>query len=227
MSGASRYAGVVFDLDGTLIDSMPQVLEGLASAVGRYRPRPALEEIMGILGGPSEACVRRLLAGGPHVAAALAAYLRFLRSHEHLLRPFRGALPLLRDLHAARVRLGLWTGRERASTVARLQALSVDRYFDQIVCGDDLPSHKPEPSGLLQILRAWKLAPDQVLFVGDSDQDVQGGREAGMPMVAIAHHRVLAPGLREYPRAIAATPTAAFTRVRAEVLRGRDRRAYR
>ncbi|MFA5057649.1 MAG: HAD family hydrolase [Opitutaceae bacterium] len=218
MMRASRYAGVVFDLDGTLIDSMPQVLEGLASAVGRFRPRPTGEEIMSGLGGPSEICVRRLLRDEQHVAPALAAYLQFLRDHENLLRPFRGALSLLRDLHAARVRLGLWTGRERSSTVARLQALAMSRYFDRIVCGDDLPTHKPEPSGLLRILQAWELAPDQVLFVGDSDQDVQGSCAAGVPMVAIAHHRLLAPGLREYPRAIAATPTAAFIRVRAEVL---------
>jgi HAD superfamily hydrolase (TIGR01549 family) len=219
--GAPRFGGVVFDLDGTLIDTMPFVLEGLATAVAPYRPRPTPDEVMSSLGGPSDVCVRRLLGGTRHLAAALAAYLEFLRQNDHVALPFRGAGTLLKRLQAASVRVGLWTGRERNSTLARLRALSWEHGFDPVICGDDLPSHKPDPEGLLSIVRSWRLAPPQVVFVGDSDQDLAGGRAAGVPMVAIHPGRQIAAGLRWHPRAVAPDPPAAYAWVRKLVLAGR------
>src|SRR5664280_1096264 len=208
--GAPRFGGVVFDLDGTLVDTMPFVLEGLATAVAPYRPRPTPAEVMSSLGGPSDACVRRLLGGTRHLAAALAAYLEFLRQNDHVALPFRGAGTLLKRLQAASVRVGLWTGRERNSTLARLRALLWEHCFDPVICGDDLPSHKPDPAGLLKIIRRWRLRPHQVLFVGDSDQDIEGGGAAGVPMLAIDHGRSIAPGPLRRPVAVVATPAAAY-----------------
>ena len=219
--GQPGYRGVVFDLDGTLIDTMSFVLEGLATAVAPYRRRPTPDEVMSCLGGPSDACVRRLLGGTRHVAVALAAYFEFLRQKDHVARPFRGARTLLKRLQAASVRIGIWTGRERDSTLARLQALSWEYCFDPVICGDDLPSHKPDPAGLLRIVRYWRLRPRQVLFVGDSDQDIEGGCAAGVPMLAIDHGRRIAPGPLRRPVAIVATPAAAFGWVKTIVLAGR------
>ncbi len=219
--GQPGYRGVVFDLDGTLIDTMPFVLEGLATAVAPYRRRPTPDEVMSCLGGPSDACVRRLLGGPRHVAVALAAYFEFLRQNDHVARPFRGARMLLGRLQAASVRIGIWTGRERDSTLARLQALSWEHCFDPVICGDDFPSHKPDPAGLLSIVRHWHLRPSQVLFVGDSDQDIEGGCTAGVPMLAIDHGRRIAPGPLRCPVAIVATPAAAFGWVKTIVLAGR------
>jgi phosphoglycolate phosphatase-like HAD superfamily hydrolase len=219
--GASGYGGIVFDLDGTLIDTMPFVLEGLATAVAPYRRRPTPEEVMSSLGGPSEACVRRLLGGTRHLVAALAAYLRFLRQNDHVARPFRGARTLLKDLECASVRIGIWTGRERDSTLARLRALRWEHCFNPVICGDDLPSHKPDPAGLRKIIRCWRLRPHQALFVGDSDQDIEGGCAAGVPMLAIDHGRSIDPGPLRRPVAVVATPAAAYGWVRNLVLAGR------
>jgi len=214
----AQYRGVVFDLDGTLLDSMPLVLEGLAMVVAPFRPRPNRTEVMSSLGGPSEVCLRRLLGGTVHLTAALAAYTRFLAEHESRTRLFRGARKLVRELHTAGIPLGIWTGRERSMTGARLRDLALQDCFDTLVCGDDLASHKPDPAGLLQIVRRWGMAPADVLFVGDSDQDFAGARAAGVPLVAIRHDRVIAPELLQHPVAVMATPAKAFAWLRAAVL---------
>ena len=214
----SRYRGVVFDIDGTLLDSMPLVVKGLGLAVEPYRPKPDRREVMSSLGGPSEDCLRRLLGGGEHVAAAMERYLAFLREHQEAARLFRGARPLITDLHRAGLPLGIWTGRERVWAVAELQAHALEPFFSPLVCGDDLDSHKPDPAGLLQIAAGWRLPAAEVLFVGDSDQDLAGARAAGVPMVAIRHGREIAPELLAHPEAVFDAPPEAYAWVRAATL---------
>jgi phosphoglycolate phosphatase/pyrophosphatase PpaX len=219
--GPPGYRGVVFDMDGTLLDSMPLVVRGLAMAVEPFRPRPDRREIMASLGGPSEACLRRLLGGETHVAAALARHAEFLGRHEGTAQLFPGARKLVEDLHQAGIQLGIWTGRERSMAVARLGALALEHCFSVLVCGDDLASHKPDPEGLLRILAQWRLAPGAALFVGDSDQDLAGARAAGVPMVAIRQDREVAPELLKHPVAVVETPPQAYAWVRAAVLGGK------
>jgi phosphoglycolate phosphatase-like HAD superfamily hydrolase len=119
------------------------------------------------------------------------------------------------------VRVGLWTGRERISTVARLRLLSWESCFDSTVCGDDLPSYKPDPEGLLKIVRSWRLKPSQVIFVGDSDQDLAGGAAAQVATVLINHDRLVAPGLLKQATAVVQNPPAAYDWVWESVLTGR------
>ena len=220
-----NFRGVVFDLDGTLLDSMPLVLEGMAMVVTPFRPRPARTEVMGSLGGPSEACLRRLLGGRKHLAAALAAYTRFFAEHDKSTRLFRGARRLLRELDAAGIPLGIWTGRERSLTEVRLRSLRLMDCFDVLICGDDLDSHKPNPEGLNRIVRRWGLPRAAVLFAGDSDQDFAGACSAAVPLVAIHYNRKIAPGLLKHPVASVATPPEAFAWIRTAVLGGMQRPA--
>jgi pyrophosphatase PpaX len=217
-SRPSNYRGVVFDFDGTLLDSMPLVLEGMAMIVEQFRPRPDRAEVLESLGGPSAACLLRLLGGREHLAAALRAYTRFFTEHDESTRLFRGARKLLRELHSTEIPLGLWTGRDRNLTEVRLRALALMDCFDVLICGDDLDSYKPDPEGLLRIVRRWGLPPAEVLFVGDADQDFAGANAAGVPFVAIRHDRAIAPELLKHAVAIVNTPTEAFTWIRAAVL---------
>jgi len=215
---ASRYRGVVFDLDGTLLDSMGFVVAGLTMAVEPYRARPTRAEVMSKLGGPSEVCIQRLLGDGIPIEPALTAYLGYLDSRENEMIPFRGARSLLHALRKAGIPTGIWTGRERESTAARLKELKFDRMFDSIVCGDDLASHKPDPEGLRRIFGSWGLRSSEVLFVGDSDQDLEGGRAARVGVVSILHGRPIAPALLRHAVKVAATPAEAYAWVRAAVL---------
>jgi HAD superfamily hydrolase (TIGR01509 family) len=218
MKAARRLRGVVFDLDGTLIDTMPIVSEGLATVVAPYRPRPDHEEIRRALGGPSIECVRRLLGGPGHLAKAHAAYLAYFNSRDASAPAFRGARALLRRLHAAGVPLAIWTGRERAMTPARLRLLGWEQYFDPVLCGDDLATHKPDPEGLLQIVRGWNRSPAECLFVGDAEQDVLAGAAGGLPTLAISHGFPLPQPRGTAPLTVVRTPGIAYRLVQKWIL---------
>ena len=217
-AGPSCCRGLVFDIDGTLLDSMPLVLKGLGLAVEAFRPRPDRREVMSSLGGPSEDCLRRLLGGEEHLAEAMARYMEFLQAHRESARLFRGARHLVADLHAAGLPLGIWTGRERTWAVAELKSHALEAFFSPVICGDDLASHKPDPAGLLQIAAAWRMPVGEVLFVGDSDQDLVGARAAGVPMVAIRHGREIAPELLAHPVVVFDSAPEAYAWVRAATL---------
>jgi pyrophosphatase PpaX len=190
---AVRKRAAVFDLDGTLVDSMPLVVAMFSHAVEPFRPRPTSAEIMALLGGPPETCIRRLL--GPAAASSLsAACLRMLdyeRDHFQDVVLFEGSRELLEKLRASGIRLAVWTGRDRHSTTAILEAHGLHSLFDAMVCGDDLDSHKPDPAGLIRSIEILGVNTEEALFLGDGDFDVEGGHAAGVSTILIHHGRTV------------------------------------
>ena len=158
--------------------------------------------------------MRRLLGGRRNVAAALAAYLEFLRQREDAARPVPRR-PDADQVPAGRIRAPGDLDRPRAELdVGPAPGAVLGGCFDPVVCGDDLSSHKPDPEGLLAIIRLWRLKPKEVMFVGDSDQDLAGGHSAGVPTVAIGHGRRIAPEFLRHLVAVTPSPLAAYARVR-------------
>ncbi len=203
---------VVFDLDGTLIDSLPLVLEAIAHALAPYGARPT-SEIFARLGGPPERFLPTLLEDITHVPEALARMEAFHRSNMHLIRLFAGAIPMLEQLRRERVRLAVWTGRDRASTDILLRLHGLAEHFDTVVCGDDLPSHKPDPAGLREILRRLEVSPAETLFLGDADVDVLGGAGCGVATILIRHARTIDSGIAGQCWRVVASPAEAYAAV--------------
>ena len=187
----SKKRAAVFDLDGTLVDSMPFVVETFIFAVEPFRARPSTEEVLSHLGGPLDTCLRNLL--GPVAAASFPAARKRLMDHEHgqeeKLPPFGGARELLVSLKAKGAGLGIWTGRDRWSAERMLAVHGLTDFFGAIVCGDDLPSHKPDPAGLIRTISLLRASADETVFIGDADADVIGGHAAGVHTVFVHHGR--------------------------------------
>lgn len=209
MTRASPLRAVVFDLDGTLVDSLPLVLNAIAHALEPFGARPS-SEIFAKLGGPPERFLPTLLNDARHTAEAMSRMDRFHRENRQLIRPFAGAATMLAQCRAAGLALAIWTGRDRESGTLLLREHALDHHFATVVFGDDLPTHKPDPAGLHEILRRLKVSAAETLYVGDADVDVLGGVGAGVDMVLIEHGRAIAEDVRRQAWQTVAECSAAY-----------------
>lgn len=215
-------AAVVFDLDGTLLDSMPLVLRAYAFALEPYHP-PISDNVMRArMGGPPEKIFRQLLNDSAHVTGALRRLEGFGAENWPLIEAFPGMRDLLRDLHGAAVKLAVWTGRERESTEWLLRHHRIGEFLDTYVCGDDLASHKPDPAGLDETLRQLGVERDDTIFVGDAEVDLLAGDALGIRTLLINHGHPVATSLSAKAWRLAATPEAAYAAIRVELIHPSD-----
>jgi HAD superfamily hydrolase (TIGR01509 family) len=207
---------VVFDLDGTLVDSLPLVLAAITHALEPFGRKPTMD-IFAKLGGPPAKFMPALLADAGDVPAALARMEKFHHENTALIRPFAEAPELLADLAARGVRCAVWTGRDRNSTERLLAEHRLRDHFSAVMCGDDLPSHKPDPAGLRAILRNLEVAAAETLFVGDADVDVEGGAACGVDTILIRHARSVEPQTLALAWQTVISPAEAYRLVRRRV----------
>jgi phosphoglycolate phosphatase len=188
------FDAVVFDLDGTLVDTAPD-LRAHVNAVLRELGRPGLdlESVRTMVGDGARTLLRRGLeaSGGMAEGAELEAlYRRFLKSYT--ADPVRdsavhdGVVEVLDGLLAADVRLGVCTNKPQAPTDRLLKVLGLDRFFEAIVGGDVLPVKKPEAAHLGAVLERLGAAPARAVMVGDSVHDVGASRALGLPCVLVS-----------------------------------------
>ncbi len=188
---------VVFDLDGTLVDSAPDLAEAVSEVLqAQGRRDVSLEETRGFVGQGAKVLLERAwaatgepLADGDE-AALEALYQAFLEAYHprvaRLSRPFPGAVAVLEHLAGAGHALGLCTNKPAAPTRTLLQRLDLARYFgDAVVGGDSLPTRKPDPAPVHEVLRRCGGQPEAAVLVGDSPTDVQAAQAAGIAVVAV------------------------------------------
>ncbi len=187
---------VMFDLDGTLVDSVPD----LATAVDRMlvelgREPAGVERVRQWVGNGARVLVRRALAGGlDHSAVgeaesdeALARFLDIYADCHELITLYPGVHELLEALSTAAVELAVVTNKPERFVAPLLEQVGLGGYFRWIIGGDTLPQQKPDPAALLQVMRLAGVTAAQSLFVGDSRNDVLAARAAGVPCVAVSY----------------------------------------
>jgi phosphoglycolate phosphatase len=179
---------VVFDLDGTLVDSRRDIAEATNHALRKSgRPELAHDEIESYVGDGAPwlmARAARLGIEDPQTAALVADFLDFYAQHplDHT-RIMPGALEALEALRGTP--LGVCTNKPRRSSLSVLRGLALEARFDCLVAGDDLPERKPHPAMVLEAARRLGVPVADVVMVGDGAQDVRAGKSAGAHTVGV------------------------------------------
>ena len=190
---------IVFDLDGTLIDSAPDLQAAINRTLAEAGRGPlTVEAVKAMVGDGVPKLVERAFTatgGLPDGGAAdgMAAWVaRFGEDYENcgfpLTHPFAGTLGVLAQLRDAGLPLGLCTNKPQAATLEILDRLGLARFFGAVIGGDAVPGvRKPHPGHLLAALDALGVEPARAVMVGDHLNDLSCARGAGMPVVLCAY----------------------------------------
>ena len=204
-----RYPVVLFDLDGTLIDSGAMIVASMRHAastvLGREIPE---EELTAAVGGPGLIAQMRALDEG-RVDELVDAYRRHNEPLHAGLEACAGIEDALTTLRAERRRLGIVTAKRHATVKLAFDTLrGLEDFFDVVVGADDTERHKPHPDPIVAALDRLDADPREAAYVGDSPFDVQAAKAAGVFAVAVTWGRIHGHErlAREQPDAIVDTP---------------------
>jgi pyrophosphatase PpaX len=183
---------VLFDLDGTLIDTTDLILASCAFTFERHcgwcPPREALVATFGrsLPETLLEFAGRAGFADPPAEAAAMLATYRAHNDEHHdaLIREFEGVPAMLDALAGAGVRMGVVTSKREGAARRGLDFFGLACYFDVAVFHDDTTRHKPDPEPLVYAMEQAGAAPRETVYVGGSVHDIAAGRAAGVTTVA-------------------------------------------
>lgn len=205
-----RYSAVIFDWDGTVMDSTHSIVSAIQLACADIRlPVPSAEQAAWVIGLSLESalyrCVPTLTA--EQLPLFLERYRHHFLSRDPQIKLFDGIPELISTLRSRSVTLGVATGKSRVGLDRVLASTQLHEQFDITRCADESFS-KPHPGMLLEIMEARALRPEQVLMVGDTTHDIQMASAAGVDCMAVTY------GAHDKPTLVRAQPTVMVSNVR-------------
>lgn len=189
---------VLLDLDGTLLDTVADICTALNRTLADFRWDPMAEDdVRRMIGRGSPILIERTAAAQGRVldAATHAALVEGFFSHygdleesgEYVARPYAGAGEMLRALHGAGLRMAVVTNKQQRFADALLRRLDLRGWIDLVVGGDSCERRKPDPQPLQYACERLGAAVQRTLMIGDSINDVQAARAAGIPVVCVSY----------------------------------------
>lgn len=186
---------LIFDLDGTLIDSRQDLTNSVNAMLRNYgRPELPCDLIATYIGDGAPMLVRRAL-GDPDdekfVAEALVFFLAYYREHKlDNTYVYEGIRESLNDIRAARngdIKMAVLSNKPVNPSRAICEALGLSEFFFQTYGGNSFPTKKPDPQGAFELLKEAQVKPEQAVMIGDSANDVLTAQNAGMFSVGLKY----------------------------------------
>jgi phosphoglycolate phosphatase len=189
---------ILFDLDGTLLDTAADIAEALNRTLAEHGWPPVPPgEVRRMIGRGAPMLIERAAmfqnrasdeAGKAAMVERFFHHYGFLEeSGEFKAETYAGAAECLRTLHEAGLRIAVVTNKQHRFANGLLKKLGLRPWVDCIVGGDSCPRRKPDPAPLLFACEQIKVAPSRALMVGDSTNDVQAARGAGIPVLCVPY----------------------------------------
>lgn len=194
----ARWPAVVFDLDGTLVDTIGLIVDSYQHAFQTVLGTQEDEaKIRSWIGQP---LIRAFREVSPEQADELyATYLEWNHANtERLIRRYAGVDRLLSELDEAGVLIAAATSKRRTSAQMAAHLTGISAYLDVFVTMEDTDAHKPDPQPLLLAVKELGVQPHEAAYIGDAIVDVQAARNAGMSAVAVTW----GAGVREALKAV-------------------------
>jgi phosphoglycolate phosphatase len=192
-----KVDAVCIDLDGTLLDTIPDLAAATNAMLADLGcPALPLESVRRFVGKGAEVLIARSLeaaglGAAPGDPVFDEARTFFYRNYTHLngsaAEVYEGVREGLEGLRGLGLRMACVTNKPSEFVAPLLQRFRIDHYFDFAIGGDTLPFKKPHPGQLLEACRRWELEPAQVVAVGDSNNDAQAARAAGMRVFLVPY----------------------------------------
>ena len=184
----SQIKAIIFDLDGTLIDSVDDLANSVNYTLGKLDlPLHTTEEIKSFVGDGIQKLIKRSL-GQTHMEKFDDAFAIFMKHYGAHCTDNTVLYPKVAEtisFLAEKYSLAVLTNKSATFSHKILKALKIDSYFKEVLGGDSLPTKKPDPAGILYLADKWGLAPDQLVMVGDHATDIEVGQRAGCKTVFI------------------------------------------
>lgn len=186
---------VMFDLDGTLLDTAPQIAEAAnRMLVALGKPMLPQAQIATYIGEGVQNLIKRCLTGSVHTEPAAEEFSRaqplyhgFYEANAIESQAFAGVLPALQQLKKLGYHLACVTNKPEKFTLPLLQEAGLADFFEVIISGDSLPKKKPDPLPLLHICQKLGVLPAEAVLVGDSETDIQAAHAAGCFVVTVPY----------------------------------------
>lgn len=190
---------LAFDLDGTLIDSVPDLADAIDQMlVTLDRPKAGQEKVRSWVGQGAVVLVKRALAGGLEIDQIDETSELFMQAHAAFMhaydankgaktRCYDGIFALLDAAKTQKIPMVLITNKPYRFVPEILEQLNLDRYFDLVLGGDSLSEKKPSPMPLLHAAEQLKADPAHSIMIGDSITDISAGQKAGFKTVAVRY----------------------------------------
>lgn len=187
---------VVFDLDGTLIDSAPDLVEAVNFALTQLgKSTHSQATIQQWIGNGADVLVKRALLNNWHVEnepdefeTAFELFKTYYAEHDWVhSRLYEGVLETLQQLKQADFKLACVTNKTARFTNPLMVTAGLSSFFDLIVSGDTFSKMKPHPLPLLETAKHFGIAPESAWMIGDSINDITAGKKAGFKTVAVSY----------------------------------------
>lgn len=181
-----KTSAVLFDLDGTLVDSLPlirhtyfKVFEEMAIPWGN-------DDVMRWIGRPLKD-IGEHFAGDEKVEEFIERYQHhYHRNHDRFVSLFRGTLEMLKDLKKRKIKTGVVTSKGRPGTIRTVEFTGIGPYLDVIITAHDVEKHKPLPDPVYKALSHIGIKPDEAVYIGDSHFDLEAGKAAGVRVIGVS-----------------------------------------
>lgn len=185
----TRYAAVLFDWDGTVMDSTYSIASSIQLASADLElPVPSIQQASWVIGLSLESALYRAVPDltAEQMPLFLERYRYHFMQRDPHIKLFDGILPFMGELRGRQIALGVATGKSRQGLDRVLQQVNLSTFFDATRCADETRS-KPDPEMLHQLLAELMLEPEQVLMVGDTVHDIHMAANAGMDSIAVTY----------------------------------------